>query len=198
LQFSHAEQEEGPTSDRYRSPVRHKTLHSLVLSGLILVVAACGSVDTVTPKERDKNSAIRSFRVLKEGSMGQSRGSDEESRTATISVARSELAFAAQWAQYAGNDPLPQVDFTVESVVLLQLGQRSTGGYAIQPQEITERDGTLRVIAPVSSPGKGTIVTMAFTSPYAFVAVRARDFHEAEWVGTDGSPMARQDARNRM
>lgn len=130
--------------------------------------------------------------------MGQSRGSDDESRMASISVVRSEAAFLSLWSQHAGNEPRPDVDFAVESVVLLQLGQRSTGGYSIEPQEVNERDGTLRVIAPVNSPGKGTIVTMAFTSPYAFVAVRSRDFHEAEWVGTDGSPMARQDARNRM
>ena len=130
--------------------------------------------------------------------MGQSRGTDESGRTAQVAVATSEAAFQALWAQHAGAEPLPQVDFSVESVVVLQLGQRNSGGYSIEPQEVTERDGTLRVVAPVKSPGRGTIVTMALTSPYAFLAVRSRDFYQAEWVGTDGAPITREDARNRM
>lgn len=130
--------------------------------------------------------------------MSASPPDDAASGAASISVAASEAAFRSLWSEHVGNEQLPDVDFTVESVVVLQLGQRNTGGYAIELQDVSERDGRLRVVAPVSSPGRDSIVTMAFTSPYAIVAVRSRDFNEAEWVGSDGSPLAREASRNRM
>lgn len=153
----------------------------------------------MTPASRDEATAARSFRVLKEGSYGSQASDENASSTASISIARNELAFRAMWNEFAANEPPPTVDFSVESVAVLSLGRRSSGGYSIEPQDAAMHDGVLRITAPVRTPGRGSIVTMAFTSPYAIVAVRARDFNSAEWVGSDGSPVAREEAaRNRM
>lgn len=159
----------------------------------------CGSVDTMTPVSRDEATASRSFRVLKEGDFRSQASDETAASTASISVARNELAFRALWNEFAANEPLPMVDFAVESVAVLSLGRRNSGGYSVEPQDASMHDGVLRITAPVKTPGRGSIVTMAITSPYAIVAVRARDFNSAEWVGSDGSPVAREEtARNRM
>ena len=69
------------------------------------------------------------------------------------------------WANYASPPKPPLIDFTKESVIVLALGQRSTGGYDIHAGGITYAHGSLEVIVVTSSPGTGCPVTTSFTAP---------------------------------
>lgn len=93
-------------------------------------------------------------------------------RTAVFDAA----TFEEIWKRaFAGRDPVPappQVDFTTHFVVVAALGERSSGGYAIEVSgAMREHDGV--VVGVLStSPGKGCSVSLAMTQPLDVVMIK--------------------------
>ncbi len=52
------------------------------------------------------------------------------------------------------------------SAVIVSLGEKPTGGYAIAITKVTLRGSILTVQAQVTEPGRGAMVTQAFTHPF--------------------------------
>lgn len=65
----------------------------------------------------------------------------------------------------------PDVDFTKEMVIVATLGMRSTGGYQVRFTGVVTEGETLNVTLQTTSPGPGSMVTMAFTNPFAIIAL---------------------------
>ena len=97
-------------------------------------------------------------------------------------LAVDDAAFRSEWARVVGTPDLPAVDFETESVVFLLAGERNTGGYSVEPAGATVEGEMLVVDAAVQGPGPRSIVTQAFTSPYAVIAVKARGVTEVRWA----------------
>jgi hypothetical protein len=57
------------------------------------------------------------------------------------------------------------IDFENYSVIVLSLGEKPTGGYLIDINKVVETSSSVRVYAVEYYPGKGCIVTTAFTYP---------------------------------
>jgi hypothetical protein len=75
------------------------------------------------------------------------------------------------WQVIGGGRPLPDVNFNTRSVVIVQQGQKSTGGYSIEIGEI-RRDGTvLAVTVRERRPASGDITAQAITSPFVAVSI---------------------------
>ena len=68
--------------------------------------------------------------------------------------------------------PAPAVDFSKSFVVGIFMGTARTGGYAVRIQKVEFRQGQLVVLAHVTRPMPGQIVTQALTQPYSLVAVQ--------------------------
>ena len=130
--------------------------------------------DTTEPSVADPRPSVeRDWRVLDAGTNSAVR----------IPVARAvhdAAVWTEVWAAIHANrvDPpaLPSVDFRSESVIVLLLGERRTGGYEVGIDAVTPIGGahspqavdvTVRVIAP----GPGDMVTQALTSPYELSAI---------------------------
>lgn len=82
--------------------------------------------------------------------------------------------------------PLPDVSFARETVVALFLGSKPTGGYGLQVENATLREGELMVDVRLIEPAEGAITTQALTSPWAMVRV-LRGGIEVAWVREAGS-----------
>ena len=69
--------------------------------------------------------------------------------------------------------PTPAVDFNVEHVVRIQMGQRPTGGYGIELAEphATLNDGEVLIRLRWIEPAPGAIVTQILTSPCLIVSL---------------------------
>lgn len=67
--------------------------------------------------------------------------------------------------------PLPDVDFSRETVLAVFLGQKPTGGYGAEVRGIVEEDRELFVDLVVSEPAPGAITTQALTSPWVMIRV---------------------------
>lgn len=100
-----------------------------------------------------------------------------------VESASDDATYQRLWSQIVGDpDRRPEVDFTKESVVFLLAGQKSTGGYSIEPRRTRIEGRTLVVDAVVRNPPADAITTQALTSPYAVVAVhRMRPFDDVRW-----------------
>ena len=85
------------------------------------------------------------------------------------------------WRETIGENSAPAIDFATESVVILLGGSRSTGGWSVQPRGVQLESGVLIVDAVVKGPPADAIVTQAFTSPYAVIAVNTKTPEGVRW-----------------
>jgi hypothetical protein len=91
-----------------------------------------------------------------------------------------------------GGQPRAAVTVTpgdAESTVRLDLGQRNTGGWSIEPLSVSSDAGVLIVKTKIHSPAAGSMVTQALTSPYVTLGVNAR-VTAARWVDENGTTVA--------
>ena len=74
-------------------------------------------------------------------------------------------------ANQADPPPVPTVDFARETVLVVLLGDRPTGGYAVEVTAVRRVAGGFEADVAVTAPGPEDMVTQAFTSPWTAVAI---------------------------
>jgi hypothetical protein len=89
-------------------------------------------------------------------------------------VIRDANAWSQFWAEL-GVGERPNVDFTRDVVVAVAAGQRSTGGFEIAVDRITQTDGELSVEVVERTPGPNCITTTSLTQPVDVVVVPVAD-----------------------
>lgn len=92
-----------------------------------------------------------------------------------------DATYRRLWSSMIGGGEIPAVDFESESVVFLLAGPKPTGGWTIEVQGATLEGETLVVDAAIQAPPPDAIVTQAFTSPFAVVAVKSKSFKDVRW-----------------
>ena len=90
-------------------------------------------------------------------------------------LVRDEASWEQLWARVhtplASPPPLPPVDFSRQVVVGVALGSRPTGGFAVDILGVKRVGDRLIVRLRETQPPPGSMVTEAFTQPYALVVV---------------------------
>jgi hypothetical protein len=103
------------------------------------------------------------------------RGAHSQVQKTERAVARTQDEWAALWKRHAGVSPqaaeVPKVDWSKETVLAVFMGERSTGGYAVQIVGARELEGKLVAEVEYVLPKPGGFVTQAFTSPFHIAAV---------------------------
>lgn len=89
-------------------------------------------------------------------------------------VIRDANAWGQFWSEL-GVGEQPNVDFTRDVVVAVAAGQRSTGGFEIAVDRITQTDGELSVEVVERTPGPNCITTASLTQPVDVVVVPVAD-----------------------
>lgn len=87
-------------------------------------------------------------------------------------VIRNANAWAQFWAELGVGDR-PNIDFTKFLVVAVAAGQRSSGGYEISIQRVSQANGDLTIEVLQTVPGPNCVTTSALTQPVDVVAVPA-------------------------
>ncbi|KAI8800415.1 hypothetical protein BJ742DRAFT_745274 [Cladochytrium replicatum] len=114
------------------------------------------------------------------------KGPSSKVRQFGVSVIRDSESWRSHWnAHYTGvaaGDGPPPVDFTVNSVACLHLGQRNTGGYSvvafpsgkpvhISLHDLVTADGELQLVYKVSTPARGSMTMQMITTPFEFALI---------------------------
>lgn len=140
---------------------------------LFLTAAACDTATQAPPA-----LGPLAFQTLEHSSemlVGGQYGS-YDFKTPRNLVIRNEADFRAFWRALHDNDPspppLPNIDFSQETVMAALLGTKPSGGYIIEIEEIIPNaDAPARVRIEVTVPGGSCGVTGALTSPYHVIKV---------------------------
>ena len=127
-------------------------------------------VDTPCPcSGRDATTAVP-FSVLASGA-----NAAQQERLAATATSQGELE--ELWSRVARTrvpkpDP-PDVRFDSQTAVAIFMGQQPSGGYSIEVDASCRSDegGTVHLCYTAYEPAEDAIVTMALTSPYAFVII---------------------------
>jgi hypothetical protein len=81
------------------------------------------------------------------------------------------VAWTALWREHSPSRPLPGVDFSREMVVGVFLGQRPSGGFAVEILGYREDGGQIVVRYRETMPSPGAITAQVILSPYHLVAL---------------------------
>lgn len=76
-----------------------------------------------------------------------------------------------QIEEFDNNDGLYNVDFESRNVVIIYLGERSTGGYSVEVDSIYWKNEILFIKTKEIKPLKGQMVTMALTNPFCITTI---------------------------
>lgn len=87
-----------------------------------------------------------------------------------VEFINSQYAFEEAVSRYR-SETAGQIDFSVNQVLLLNIGDRPESYVEITVDSIVEDGGVLTVHATEKRAGEGCIIVAAFTSPYVFVRV---------------------------
>lgn len=86
-----------------------------------------------------------------------------------------------------GGAALPQADWQHERLLVVSMGQRSSGGYGVALAEGHQRQGdTLTVAVEWREPAPGTLQTMALTEPCLVAALPASGYETVRVVDQAG------------
>lgn len=98
-------------------------------------------------------------------------------REQQLLLIQDEAAWKAYWQQHtrpiSPAPPAPTVDFNQESILVVHLGEKRSGGYSVQVEQVTETGGLVTVTIRQTAPGPSDLVTAAMTQPFAIVRLPA-------------------------
>jgi hypothetical protein len=90
-------------------------------------------------------------------------------------VVRSQNDWAALWSRHMGTQtappPPPSVDFSRDMVAALFMGERPTGGFAIEVTRIERTDGGLSIHYRNRRPNPADMHAQALTQPFHLIKV---------------------------
>jgi len=133
------------------------------------VLSACCLAGCLSDTTSEATNPTVPFSVIVSGDHPIS-GTDKNRK---LEVFRDQESFNARLAEYVESVQEHTVDFSTKRAVLLDLGQRNTGGYSIATSEIQEFNDHVIIVITVTKPGSTCAVTQAFTSPFEFIEVQS-------------------------
>lgn len=91
-----------------------------------------------------------------------------------------------------GGPPAPEVDFKRETVILVEMGFRPSGGYEIivNPGSVVKRDAELEVNADFKSPPPDMLTAQVITSPCVILRLKRVSFKKIRLLDASGSVVA--------
>lgn len=150
---------------------------------LLVVTGGCDSVPFFDGEETPEFSIQVAHESIQSGSVNVDqidRGQYGDIVEGTRKVFRDEEAYASFWERLhadRGSIPSrPEVDFNSRVVVAIVLGERPSGGYGVEIDEVLTSENGEEIQAQFTEvvPGDDCVVTGALTSPYILVAVEAK------------------------
>lgn len=91
--------------------------------------------------------------------------------TRKIEVYRDQVTFNGSLYEFIQPMAEETIDFTLNQVVLLSLGEKSSGGYSVSVSGVEETDDYVRVFVSYTFPGSNCMVPTVITSPFLFVNI---------------------------
>lgn len=82
-------------------------------------------------------------------------------------------SYEIELSKYSNDAPV-LIDFSKETVLLLDMGQQTSSGFSIKVSNIKEEDDFVSVTVVTEEPGRGCSVDTSLTNPYQFVKIATK------------------------
>lgn len=132
------------------------------LIGVFLLFLSCKPALQVIVKEKDK------YEVVFKSQIG---GKKEKSSQVIKNYEEFNALITSLNIEEESFGKLLAIDLEKHDLVACFLGEKTTGGYDIEVDDVLFTDTTAQIILKEITPEKNQLVTDAFTSPYLFVLV---------------------------
>ena len=139
-------------------------MKSIFYSMLIPALFSISACDSSSNNEGDLGLSDLSVSVLHEG---QSLNDGSFTSKSSQSI-RSQEKYESLLLSYSQDSP-EVLSFSEGSLLLVDMGQKNTGGYRIEVESATENDTHVAVSVLLSGAGANCNVIQALTNPYQFV-----------------------------
>jgi hypothetical protein len=132
------------------------------LIGVFLLFLSCKPAQQVIVKEKDK------YEVVFKSQIG---GKKEKSSQVIKNYEEFNALITSLNIEEESFGKLLAIDLEKHDLVACFLGEKTTGGYDIEVDDVLFTDTTAQIILKEITPEKNQLVTDVFTSPYLFVLV---------------------------
>jgi hypothetical protein len=194
--FERALEARGPVVVAALADTRERTRQASGLGGYqSTALAVQEGIETVgvTPTP----TAAPDWEVLATGT--QATGGESPSFELATSRADLERLWSRAYGAMTAAPPPPEVDFGSSSVAAVFLGQKRTGGYSVDVQNVAVEGGEVYLDVVTREPGPGAFTTQALTHPWVMVEVNVpnlgsawfRDAATGELLGTARSTLGK-------
>ncbi len=155
--------------------------HSTCVPLLVVLASFACAADSLVLGDSDENptseseNQVLSVEVIPEVHNAVISGIRDGRRT----VIRTASEWEEFWREFTGAivpapDP-PAIDFDVLMVIVAAMGERSTGGYSIAIEDVTDREDGVTARVVESSPGANCVLAQVITAPVTAVSVTRRE-----------------------
>jgi len=83
--------------------------------------------------------------------------------------------FENEWnialANYLERNPVPNFDFNNNQIILITMGEQTSGGHTIRTDSVTFTESTITLNATASKPGNDCMTTSVMTQPFQIINI---------------------------
>lgn len=136
-------------------------MKKLILSAFAITLASCGATSSkisdtsklyeVLTQQSNGGANIRFFEILSEPNEIKMLQNDENLK-----------------------DKISASDIQNSNFIVLNMGEKTTGGYSIGIENIVETDKNVIITVKETNPEPGSMVTQAFTTPFCVVKINSK------------------------
>jgi hypothetical protein len=122
------------------------------------------------PEPRQQDSVVVSFQTVMVPPAAT--WQTELPRVTTVTTAAEWTTLWQQMTEGVSLKPMPpQVDLENAQLVAISVGQKPSGGYTIEVQEVRETEQAIKIAVREEVPGENCITTSALTYPYQVISI---------------------------
>ncbi len=132
----------------------------------VTVFFSCKSSETATQTEAGSKSQSIAFSELNSGTNG---GFNEKVNQVITDQNTYNEVWAAAFSKFANPQKPNRIDFEKNMVLLVAMGERTSGGYTIKIKSIDDIGENIKVTIKEEKPGTSCMTTSVMTYPYQIV-----------------------------
>jgi len=138
---------------------------------ILIVLFSCSS--SKDAGSSDKKPSVTTTKKMEFESIAKGTNSEfvKKQNQVITKIEDLDKAWSVAFAGAVRSKPVPVIDFETQMVLLVALGERTNGGYAIKLNEIREKDKYIEVDVVESQPGKTCVTPSVIVYPYEIVVV---------------------------
>ncbi len=135
----------------------------LILVPFIFQIQGCNDVNAISPIP-----AIE-YEILHEAHYNEY----ADSTSKGFLVIKSQTEYENELLKRT-SETVEAVNFEEETIVLIDMGTRNTGGYTIDIQSFTEENDYIRAKVLLTLPGENCVTTQAITNPFKLIMLKTK------------------------